>query len=93
MAKNTSRVSAEGESNKEDPYNQSKVKKLKQGIKNLIVEALLNTTMHGLPEMIRAKYISLKLMWFICFFGSTGACFFLIVRSVMSYLSYEVVTT
>lgn len=66
--------------------------KLKK-IKATIYESLLETTIQGIPNLIRTKYISLKIIWLILLLISTSCCIYYIIDSYSAYLDYETVTT
>lgn len=53
-------------------------------------KATLETTGHGLPRLILARNIYVKLVWIFCLFVSIGFCAFMIFRSVSQYFSFEV---
>ena len=50
------------------------------------------SSIHALPNIVRNKYYSIKVVWFVCFIASTAGCCFLIIQSVNDYLSFDVVT-
>ena len=62
-------------------------------IKATIYESLLETTIQGIPNLIRTKYISLKIIWLILLLISTSCCIYYIIDSYSAYLDYETVTT
>jgi hypothetical protein len=51
-----------------------------------IKNAMLNTTAHGLPQIVRNENIALKLIWTIMFLGSASYCCYLVVKTIASYL-------
>ena len=59
---------------------------------NLIRESMLSSTSHGIPNILRAKYRIVKALWAFFFLVSSSICCFLVYKSVIEYLSYEVVT-
>jgi len=61
--------------------------------KPILVENLKNSTIHGLPNFIRTNRKSLKILWSICFFISSGFCAYIVLESIVSYMNYGVVTT
>ena len=61
-------------------------------LKNEIKESLLNTTAHGLPQIVRNQSIFLKIIWLILFLASSAYCSYLIVTSFKSYFEYNVIT-
>ena len=60
--------------------------------KQLAVELLANTTMHGLPNIMRARHSVQTIFWVICTLASAIACCFLVIQSVTDYFSYDVIT-
>jgi hypothetical protein len=61
-------------------------------IKNTIKETLKSSSIHGVPNITKAKFMSLKVMWLICLLGSSGYCSYIIYQSVSDYLKYGVVS-
>ena len=53
---------------------------------------LEETTMHGIPNIVRNEMIIMKIIWFIVLLGSISFCAYFMRLSVQSYLSYAVVT-
>ena len=62
-------------------------------IKLIMVETGLDTTAHGIPNILGNPMWSFKLMWLVCILASCAACGYLLARSVNDYLDHEVVTT
>jgi len=65
---------------------------IKNEIKNECLSLVDQFTMHGLPNVFRARNAFMKVTWFILFLASTGFCTWLTVKSIMDYLNYNVVT-
>ena len=57
-----------------------------------IKQSAENSSSHGIPNIARSQSYWLKLMWIICILGSAGGCAFLIYKSLIGYLDFEVVT-
>ena len=55
-------------------------------------DLLLTSTSHGLPNALRTPHMSMRVMWLLCFVVSTGVCSYLIIKSFLAYLDYEVIT-
>jgi hypothetical protein len=55
-------------------------------------DLLLTSTSHGLPNALRTPHTSMRVMWLLCFVASTGVCSYLIIKSFLAYLDYEVIT-
>jgi hypothetical protein len=62
------------------------------GLRAIVVDAALNTSMHGLRGIFHSKYLLLRIMWLVCLLGSSGICAYLLMKSVQDYLNYDVVT-
>ncbi len=62
-------------------------------IKAVMTDTGLETTAHGIPNMISNTMWSFKLMWIVCFLASCAGCAYLLYKSTKDYLDYEVVTT
>lgn len=61
-------------------------------IKELLIEWSMVSTSHGWPSIFRVKRLKLKVMWFICFIIATGFCGFGVIKSILDFLDYDVVT-
>ena len=59
-----------------------KEKSAKERILELLFETLDGSSIHSFPNMVKNKYKSIKLMWFIIFLASTGVCGYLITKSM-----------
>jgi hypothetical protein len=55
-------------------------------------DASLETSMHGLPSIIKTDHTVLKILWLAAFLAASGYCSYLIVLTIQSYLEYKVVT-
>lgn len=62
-------------------------------IKQVIHESLLETTIQGIPNLVRSKHSSLKILWLIMLLITTGVCVYYVQDSVNAYLEHETVTT
>lgn len=60
--------------------------------KGIVTESAHDSTTHGLPHIFKRKHVSIKLFWLVCFLISSGFCFYMITKSVMSYFEYETVS-
>lgn len=63
-----------------------------QEIKRLICETLEASTSHGIPNIVRNKILSIKILWLFCFTASTGYCVYNISKSFIDYFSFTSVT-
>ena len=61
-------------------------------VKDILMQAGLNSTSHGIPNILRARFNSLKMAWFLFILTSSTLCFYLIVKSMSNYFDYDVVT-
>jgi hypothetical protein len=61
-------------------------------IKMVAKEACLNSTSHGIPNIVRSQMFFLKVLWFIMLVASSGGCLYLVLKAIASYLDYDVVT-
>ena len=62
-------------------------------IKNLIKSIIEDSTIHGIPRLLKSNSWISKIAWIIFFCISTSFCLYLIVSSILSFLQYNVVTT
>lgn len=63
---------------------------LSKALGNRIKEWMLETDVHGLPNIARHENRLIQVIWAICFCLSTATCSFLVVRSINSYFDHEV---
>ena len=49
------------------------------------------STLHGIPRILKSKSFLSKLMWVVCFLGATGFCIFLVAMSIDDYLQFNTV--
>ena len=61
-------------------------------IKTYFINALSDSSSHGLPNFFKTKRLIFKLMWFLLFNASVAFGCFMIQKTVFDYLDYEVVT-
>jgi hypothetical protein len=66
---------------------------LKHVILCLIYDWTLSSSVHGLSNIFRTKYILLKLIWATCLSLSIGYCSYLCVVQIENYFKYSVITT
>jgi len=71
--------------------NSKNVRKL-HAFKIIIFESLSNSTIHGIPNIIKSNSKEIKFMWLIFFIASTALCSYMVVQSILDYLSFEVNT-
>ncbi len=69
--------------------NENNNKKLKNIVKSIIEDS----TIHGLPRILKANNLISKITWIICSCISTGFCLYLIVAAIINFFEYKVMTT
>lgn len=55
-------------------------------------EWMLTSTSHGLPNIFRSTFRSVKIVWTIFFLVALGVCTAMIVENFTDYLSFDVIT-
>ncbi len=55
-------------------------------------EAILNTTVHGIPNIFKANQKFSSVYWSILLIVSLGSCAYFIARNVSDYYAYDVIT-
>ena len=53
---------------------------------------VLSTTCHGIPDLFRTDRTLLRIIWIIFLVVSTGACGWMITKSVKDFFEYDVIT-
>jgi hypothetical protein len=61
-------------------------------IKRIFWEWAETSTSHGFPHIFRTKFIAIKIMWLIFLFISTCLCGYMVMKSILDYLSFDVIT-
>lgn len=62
-------------------------------MRDKLIELLLNSTVHAVPNMLRTKSSFLKIMCLVFFFSSTYACIYYTLDSIADFLKYKTVTS
>ncbi len=62
-------------------------------IKNTIKSIIEDSTVHGIPRLLKSNSLISKITWIIFFCLSTSCCIYLIISAIFNYLQYSVVTT
>ena len=65
---------------------------LSKKIKKETIEPIESWTLHGLPNVFRTKYFSLKIIWIILFSAALGGSIYFLYNTIKEYLQYEVTT-
>ena len=55
-------------------------------------EVLVNSTSHGIPNIVKSDRLIIKLVWLVFLLASTSLCSYLVAQSVFSYFNYDVNT-
>jgi hypothetical protein len=66
--------------------------KRNEELKKRFVEWSSSSTSHGYPNIFRTDKWGIRIMWLFFLLVSTGFCFYMVTRSIMDFLGYEVVT-
>ena len=61
-------------------------------IKKIFYKIFASSTSHGLPNMFRAEKKEFKIMYFSAFVICVALCTFMMAKSVLDYVKYDVVT-
>jgi hypothetical protein len=64
----------------------------RRAILAVIKESALNSTLQGLPNIVRSDLVVIKLLWIACMLLSMAGCGFFCMKATLSYLQYDVVT-
>lgn len=65
-----------------------KTEKMRNNVRNLVI----NSTIHGLPNLFKTERPLFKFMWLIFFLISASFGLFMVITNVFDYLEFEVVT-
>ena len=63
------------------------LKKVSEEINQIFAES----TLHGIPRILKSKSFLSKLMWAVCFLGATGHCIYLVKLCIDDYLQFNTV--
>ncbi len=61
-------------------------------LKTMIVKYSLESTAQGYPKIFESKILLVKLIWILIFLGSSGGTAYFVVKGIIDYFQYEVVT-
>jgi hypothetical protein len=61
-------------------------------IKNTIKSIIKDSTIHGIPRLLKANSLMSKISWILLFICSISYCIYLIITASLSYLQYNTVT-
>jgi len=65
----------------------------KEKVKNRIKELLVNSSAHGIPNILRENRLCIKAIWLIFFIASTSLCAFYTIDSIADYMKFNTITT
>lgn len=71
---------------------QKVTRRLKPMLMRKLTEWSMSTTSHGIPRIVQAKLIYLRVMWTIFLMISVGMCSYMITKSVLKYMEFDVTT-
>ena len=74
------------------PSNQATRSSIKEKIKLDTKKTLKGSSIHAIPNIVRSKYYSLKVIFFLCFLASSSLCAWYLITAIQNYLKYETVT-
>jgi hypothetical protein len=50
------------------------------------------STIHGMYKLFFTKFIAIRLIWILVFFTSAGFCIYMLTRSLLEFLAFDVLT-
>ena len=69
---------------------EQKQTKLRVLIKTLVVDSCLDTSLHGIPHILKeSSHVILRLIWIVCFLVSGCFCLYFLVTTFIQYYSYS----
>ena len=77
---------------KQSNENQRIKRNLLKKIKEEAIEPIESWTLHGLPNVFRTKYKSIKIIWIILFLAALGISIYFLYNTINEYLQYNVTT-
>ena len=70
--------------------NNFEFKEDKRSILNILKEKWSNSLSHGIPNIARTNFYSIKLFWIVILLGSSYLFAYLVVKSIDEYFQYDV---
>ena len=67
-------------------------KRLSKKLHDEVVMPIESWTLHGLPNVVRSKYRSMKIIWAIIFLASVGISIYFVYNTIKEYLQFNVTT-
>ena len=65
---------------------------LRNRIKESVKTTLEGSSIHAIPNIVRAEFISVKIFWFVCFLASSGCLGYFMSLTISDYLTWPVIT-
>ena len=62
-------------------------------IQNALIKKVSHSMFDGIVKIIEKKRIAMKIFWSLALFVTLGTCALLLIKAVLDFLAYEVVTT
>ena len=70
--------------------NNSESKEDKINILKILKEKWSNSLSHGIPNIARTNFFSIKLFWIVILLGSSSMFAYLVLQSIFEYFRYDV---
>ena len=67
----------------------NQIKSKKKRIKKQLLNILLSSTSHGIPNIIRTDKKRFKIMYFCFFLICSSLCAYMLTKSVLDYLKFD----
>ena len=90
MKKRIKQLKAKTAKKKSKEKNGGKKRTLYQKIKEEVIQPIETWTLHALPNVVRSKYMSVKIIWMIIFLAAVGVSIYFVVSTVREFLRYDV---
>lgn len=65
---------------------------MKNKIQETFNQIISKTTIHGLPNILNARHLIIRIVWLLFTLLAGSVCIYLIVSSIQNYFKYDVVT-
>ena len=65
----------------------------KTNLKHIFCRQGKNSTFDGLSKILRSQRAISKLLWTMALLFLTGVCSFILLKTILNYLAYSIVTT
>ena len=64
----------------------------KKKLSNLFKEWTESMTVHGFPNILRTKFLTIRIIWIISFLLSVSGCLYIITLNLINYFNFDVIT-